>query len=188
VTRFANRSGGAFAVGAILAIGGCTSPSVTPSASVLPSSASPAEAGNLPPGCEELELRGPNGDLFLLDGRWVEADRTDAGRMTWWFRQLGDCVWGVGTVDDPEVVSQGSVQNLIGTVRPDFSIDAQVMPLGLRAFSGRPMSYADVQFLIEFTDDGGVILREDSDSTAVGGPRCPEPFNCLVPLVLYPAD
>jgi hypothetical protein len=169
-----------------MAVGACTASSAPPASADStdsPASASPPPAGNLPPGCEPIELRAQDGGLVVLDGPWVEAEPPETGPMTWWFRALGDCVWGVGTAD-----GVGPVQNLRGTLRRDFTIDSEVAFLGERDFFGSQIApLTQVRLLIEF-EEGGVILREDRAPGAAGGPRCPEFNNCLVPLVLVPDD
>jgi hypothetical protein len=174
-----------FGLGAVVVlVAACSgSPSVEPSTSAGDPSASAVAAGPLPPGCDPIELRAPDGGLFVLDGPWAEAEPPATGAMTWWFRALGDCVWGVGTAD-----GAGPVQNLRGTLRRDFTIDSEIAFLGEREFFGSEIApLSQVRLRIEF-EDGGVILREDRAPGAAGGPRCPEFNNCLAPLVLVQDD
>jgi hypothetical protein len=170
-----------------MAIGACSAspapPTSAPTDAAASAFASGPAAGNLPAGCEPIELRAPDGGLVVLDGPWVEAEPPETGLMTWWFRTLGDCVWGVGTAD-----GGGAVQNLRGTLRRDFTIDSEIAFLGVREFFGSEIApLSQVRLRIEF-EDGGVILREDRAPGATGGPRCPEFNNCLAPLVLVPED
>ena len=85
----------------------CASPGAPtqPSDSVQASATGPIGLGSLPPGCETISLRAPDGSPIRLDGTWIDVSRDDAGRMTWWIRTQGDCFYGVGSVDDvPEDV------------------------------------------------------------------------------------
>jgi hypothetical protein len=181
---------------AALVIAGCTQASGVPSPVSAPASApsSVVPAGNLPPGCEPIELRTPDGALVELDGTWIEQSRTSVDQLTWWIRTRGDCLWAVGTVADvPEQgfdIHLGTVLNYRGTIRPDFSIDGQLVHLGPQP-SNRPEVpiVSDSRFLIVFTDDGGIELREDREGGVVdGGPRCVEQSFCYPPLVLVPRD
>jgi hypothetical protein len=169
----------------VIVLAACSGSPAEPSSVAAEPSGSDQVAGPFPAGCDPIELRAPDGGLVVLDGPWFEAEAPETGAMTWWFRALGDCVWGVGTAEG----GGPDVQNLRGTLRPDFTIDAEIAHLGNRFFSGSQIApLAQVRLLIQFGDDGGVILREDRDSGHVGGPRCPDPINCLVPLVLVPDD
>jgi hypothetical protein len=176
-------------------IAGCTQASGAPSAASQPPSApsSVPPAGNLPPGCEPIELRTADGSLVELDGTWIEQSRSGADQLTWWIRTQGDCLYGVGTVadvpDDPETTDHGQVIQYIGTIRHDFSIDGQMAHVGTPSFlEGEVAPVSDTRFLIEFTD-GGIQLREDREPGVVtGGPRCLHQNFCFPPLVLAPKE
>ena len=181
-------------VAALILLGACT-PSISPSPSVQPS-ASPTETAvnGLPPGCEPIELRGPNGERIELDGEWVEV--VEAGEpMTWWIRTQGDCVWGNGQVEDVETQDPffrqpGQVQSLSGVIGSDFMITGEILFLGpLPAALTRSLTpYSPLRMLIAFDDAGEITLREDREPM-VRGPRCPDPVSyCPAPLVLRPAD
>jgi hypothetical protein len=165
----------------VILLAACTgSPSADPSSSAVQSSGTNQAAGPFPAGCDPIELRAPDGSLVVLDGPWVDAEPPDTGGMTWWFRALGDCVWGVGTAE-----GWGPVQNLRGTLRSDFTIDSEIAFLGQQQFFGSQIApLTQVRLLIEF-EDGEVILSEDRAS-GTGGPRCPDFNNCIPPLVLIP--
>jgi hypothetical protein len=178
----------------MVAAAACT-PSAEPQASGDWSAAPAASsaAGNLPPGCEAIELRAPSGGLVELDGTWTEVG-TVGSPMTWWLRTEGSCVWGAGHVDDiaPEGSPDahvGQVQSLSGVIGSDFVIDGEVILLG----AARPLCvcltrYSPLRMLIEFDDAGEIRLREDREP-GVTGPRCSDPvLNCLTPLVLQPVD
>ncbi|HEY7522762.1 MAG TPA: hypothetical protein VH720_03785 [Candidatus Limnocylindrales bacterium] len=145
-------------------------------------------ASGMVAGCQPIELREPGGERIDLNGAWVEPDRTDSEAMVWWFKAIGDCIWGVGTIPNSEspFMGEGSVQNLRGTLNPDFTIDAEIAHLGPRFSFNYTIDVADVRIRIEFPDDGGIILREERDPGQVGGPRCPVDSYCIPPLVLEP--
>jgi hypothetical protein len=176
-----------------LLVSGCT-----PADSASPSvqqSAIPSEevAGNLPPGCEPIELRGPNGERIELDGIWTEVG-TEGEPTTWWIRTLGNCVRGAGHVEDirPDGdfgARPDHVQSLAGRIGSDFVISGEILWLApLLPYPDNPPRYAVLRMLIQFDDAGEIILREDREP-GVPGPHCPDPVSfCPPPLVLQPAD
>ena len=110
--------------------------------------------------------------------------------MTWWVRTAGDCVWGVGTVEEvPAAADPFTVQSLRGRVGSDFVIVGEITSVGPPdpILVLTPV-YAPVRFIIDF-DARGTVLREDR---VVGepGPRCPMMPNtiCTPPLILRPMD
>lgn len=181
---------------ALLALAGCTS-TVAPSASEPVSTAPTASAqpaGDLPPGCEPIDLRAPTGERIELNGAWKEVGA--AGElMTWWIRAEGDCVWGAGYID--EVPPEGSidvrpdqVQSLSGRLGSDFVITGEIISLGALPFSAPadPPRFSPLRMLIDFDEAGRINLREDRQP-GVAGPRCPDPAGyCPAPLVLQRAD
>jgi hypothetical protein len=174
----------------VLLIAGCAQASPQPSAASLPASPpeSTAPGGNLPPNCEPVELRGPDGTRVDLGGTWIDQSRTDAGQTTWWIRTLGNCLYGVGSVADvPEEgmsANHGTVLHYTGTIQPDFTIDGPMLHLGPVDALEVAVS-EDVRFLIVLPDDGGIELHEDREMGVVtGGPRCVEQAFCFPPLVL----
>jgi hypothetical protein len=100
----------------------------------------------------------------------------------------------VGTVadvpDDVEETDHGKAILYIGTIRPDFSIDGQMAHVSPPSFlEGDVPPVSETRFLIEFTDDGGIELREDREPGVVtGGPRCLHQNFCFPPLVLAPRE
>ena len=100
-------------------------PSWPPRVNRRPRPASSAPAGNLPPGCEPIDLRTPSGERIVLDGAWTEVG-TAAQPMTWWIRTQGDCVWGAGQVD--EVPPEGTISARAGP-RPESRRSDGVRPV-----------------------------------------------------------
>jgi hypothetical protein len=181
----------------VAALVGCASPANTqsPSAGVgSPAESGEPDAGNLPAGCEPIELRGPDGSPVELDGTWIDQSRDDAGQLTWWIRTEGDCLYGAATVDEVpeegESMNPGTVLLYTGTIRPDFTIDGPMLHVGpVPAHAPLVPIYADVRLLIEFTDAGGIELREDRvPGVVTGGIRCIEQSFCFPPLILAPRD
>jgi hypothetical protein len=178
-------------LGLLMLLSACT-PSTSPSPSILPS-ASPSDAAvsNLPPGCEPHEVRGPDGERIDLDGTWVEEVGVDEAPMTWWIRTQGDCVWGAGTVDD--VRGAEAIPDLVQTIRgrlgSDFGIDGEILRLGPYSSSDAARQiYSPIRLLVDFDEDGQIVLREDRVYGVVG-PRCGDPvIFCIPVLVLRRAD
>jgi hypothetical protein len=143
--------------------------------------------GALPPGCQEVDLLAPDGSPVRLDGTWVDESRDDAGQMTWHVRTQGNCFYGVGSVD--EIPEDGlsrnltTVQSFTGTIGSDFTIDGSIVHVGPEIDQGAPV-YAPVRLLIEFPDEGGILLLEDRAAGEIDPPRCFDPAFCLPPMRL----
>lgn len=110
--------------------------------------------------------------------------------MTWWIRTAGDCVWGVGTVNEvPVAADPFTVQSLRGRIGSDYVIEGEIASVGPPdPFLVLTPVYAPVRFIVDF-DERGTFLREDR-VPADRGPRClgvPSAF-CAPPLILRPAD
>jgi hypothetical protein len=157
----------------------------------VPPTESPAAAvGNLPPGCEPIDLRSSAGEPVDFNGIWIQDEEEGRRPAKWWIRTLGDCIWGTGIFDDyteDEFFARpDSVQGLQGRVGNDFVIDSTIVLLGPRPTMALPQTLAEVRLLIEFDPAGQVTLREDR-IPGVQGPRCPEPLTvCPQPLLLRP--
>jgi hypothetical protein len=170
-----------------VAVVGCTQAPAPPSASPPPASAesSAGQAGNLPPGCERIELRNQSGELLTLDGIWIQAGEGDARPMTWLVQAFGDCFWATGIADDYDASFQAdAVQTIRGTIRDDFTIDGTAVLMGPHVGFFQPARAATLTILVEFDDAGGISLREDR-LPGVQGPRCYDPsLYCVAPLLL----
>jgi hypothetical protein len=145
--------------------------------------------GALPPGCQTIDLRAPDGSPVRLDGTWIDVSRDDAAQMTWWIRTQGDCFYGVGSVDEvpEEGISENltTVQSFTGTIRSDFAIDGSIVHVGPQPdFRAEVPIYAPVRLLIEFSENGNIELLEDRAPGEGGAPRCIEASNCLPPMHL----
>lgn len=172
---------------ALLLLCACTR-STQPSPSVEPSrSVSPSAAAILPPGCEPIDLRSPTGERLDLTGTWFED--AEGAPMTWRIKTQGDCVWGVGIVEDipfDEAFDAANIQTLRGHLGTDFVIEGEIVLMGQDVNFLRAPIYSPVRFLIEIDDSGQLSLREDRVH-GEPGPRCVEPtYQCLRPLVLLP--
>ena len=177
-------------IGAALMVAACTSSSAPPT-SAPPTESAAAEVGNLPPGCQPIDLRSPAGDAVELTGIWIQD--ADEGRQPskWWIRAFGDCVWGSGIYDayteDEFFARADSVQVLLGRMGSDFVIDGAIALVGPHPDFGTSESFAEVRIIIDFDDDGQIMLREDR-VPGVQGPRCPDAVGyCPLPLLLRPA-
>jgi hypothetical protein len=168
---------------AALLIVGCTASGAPATPSPSPGASAALSGDELPPGCEPIDLRGPDGQPIDLTGAW-------SGRQPWvgffqsstettWIRQMGDCVWGA--VMDAEFRSDpnfqgdfaqrgGNLGSLTGQITGDFEIDAQLVSIR-HGSPAAPAPFAAIRLLIEFGPDGETILREDRDPDQLG-PRC----------------
>ena len=174
-------------LGAACVIAACT-PTPAPPTPVPPTGSPAAEAGNLPPGCEPINLRSPAGEPVDLNGIWIQDEKGGGRPAKWWIRTFGDCIWGTGIFDDYTeedfFARADSVQGLQGRVGNDFVIDSTIFLLGPYPTFAVPQLLAEVRLLIEFDPAGQVTLREDR-IPGVQGPRCPEPLAvCPQPLLL----
>jgi len=169
----------------VLVLGACM-PSTQPSASAEASrSASASVVGNLPPGCQPIDLRAPSGERIDLTGTWFED--AEGAPMIWRIKTQGTCVWGVGVVEGipyEEANDSANIQTLRGQIGNDFVIDGEMVLMGPDVNFFRPPIYSPARFLIEFDENGDVRLLEDREP-GVPGPRCAEQAtSCLRPLVL----
>jgi hypothetical protein len=159
---------------------------------VLPTESPAAEAGNLPPGCEPINLRSPAGEAVNLTGVWIQDEEEGPQPARWLIRALGDCIWGTGTYDtytEEEFLARSdSIQVLQGRVGNDFVIEGTIVLLGPHLTFATPEYFSEVRLLIEFDQASEITLREDR-IPGVEGPRCPDPVTyCPAPLLLRPSS
>ena len=178
-------------VGAAFLAAACT-PTSGPSTSAPATESSATAIGNLPPGCEPIDLRSPAWEAVDLNGTWIRSEEGDALPATWWMVSQGDCIWGTGIVDgytdDGFLPRADSVQGLQGRVGNDFVIDSTIVLLGPHPDFVVPQYVAKARLLIEFDQAGEIILREIRIA-GVQGPRCSDPvIFCPAPLVLRPSS
>jgi hypothetical protein len=194
----------AVAVLALLAAGSVVGCVATPGLTTpVPSSSAGSISGELPPGCEPIDLRGPDGRPIDLNGAWSgPADSVgfyQSPNETTWIRQVGDCLWAA-VMDaefrsDPDFVGDfdlpaGNLGTFSGRITGDFAIEGELVSIR----HGSPMAptiFVPIRMLIEFDGDGGIVLREDRDPGVVS-PRCygmtgMDPF-CPVPVLLHRVD
>jgi hypothetical protein len=177
-------------IGAACLVAACNLTPAPPT-SVPPTESPAAAAGNLPAGCEPINLRSPAGEPVDLNGIWIQDEKEGRFPSKWWLRTLGDCIWGTGIYDDytedPLFALSYSVQGLQGKVGNDFVIDSTIVHLGPHPAFVRPQYLAEVRLLIEFDAAGEINLREDR-IPGIQGPRCPDPLVlCPAPLLLRPS-
>ncbi len=177
-------------IGAAIVVAACT-PSPAPPTATPPTESLPAEVGNLPPGCDPIDLRTPSGQTVDLTGIWIQDEKEGRQPSKWWIRTLGDCIWGTGTYDDYTedafLTRADSVQVFQGRMGNDFVIDGTIVLLGSPPFFAVVQFFAEVRIIIDFDDDGQIMLREDR-APGVQGPSCPDPvYYCPLPLLLRPA-
>jgi hypothetical protein len=177
-------------IGAAIVVAACT-PSSAPPTSAPPTASEAAEVGNLPSGCDPIDLRSTTGEAVELTGIWIQDANEGRQPSKWWIRAFGDCVWGSGTYDDYTedafLTRAASVQVLQGRMGNDFVIDGTIVLLGPgRPSLTVPQFIAEVRIIIDFDDDGQIMLREDR-VPGVQGPRCPDAVGyCPLPLLLRP--
>lgn len=185
---------------AVVLVGCVGSPEGSPSPST-PSASTGAISGQFPPGCEPIDLRGPDGQPTDLTGAWTGgqpyagffASFTTEGM---WIRQVGDCIWAALMDEefrsDPDYVGDfelpgGNVGTLRGQITSDFVIEGELVAIRF----GSPLAptiFVPIRLLIEFEPDGRIKLREDRVPGVVG-PRCyafpgGDPY-CGDPVILY---
>jgi hypothetical protein len=185
------------AIALLLLVVGCSQGSPTASGDVsgAPSSGpSAGQAGALPPGCEPIDLRGPSGETLVLDGTWTAESHSSGLPKTWWIRTLGDCLWGAGAVGGPgdaalfEIPTAGRLQTLRGTIGRDYVVEGEIVQVAMSEFAiGDERPYSPLRLLIDFDEDGTVVLREDREPSAEG-PRCPDPTLFCLPVLVLRAE
>jgi hypothetical protein len=173
-------------VGSACLLAACT-PASGPPSSVLPTE-SPAAVGNLPTGCEPINLRSPAGEAVDLNGIWVQDAQGSAQPSKWWIQTFGNCIWGSGIYDDYSedvfLARAESVQALQGMVSNDFVIEGTIVLLGPHPAFAVLQLHSEVRLLIEFDVQGEITLREDR-VPGVQGPRCPDAVGyCPAPFLL----
>jgi hypothetical protein len=165
----------------------CGPPVSEPSAVPDPTSSGGTSAQGLPPDCGAIDLRDPRGRSVELDGIWTDAAANVPVPMSWYVRTQGDCFWASGSVEDPESDFSGytaDVQIITGRIGSDFTIEGENVRLGPPASFLNETIYAPMRLLIEFSDGGEVVLREDR-VLGVEGPRCLGSTFCLPVLELH---
>jgi len=170
-----------------MVVAACT-PSPAPPTTAPPTASPPAALGDLPPGCEPINLRSPAGEAVDLNGIWIQDEQGSARPAKWWIRTLGDCIWGSGIYDDYAedgfLAYAESVQALQGRVSNGFVIEGAIVLLGPHPSFAVLQIHSEVRLLIEFDSTGEVTLREER-TPGVQGPRCPDPVGyCPAPLLL----
>jgi hypothetical protein len=180
---------------------GCV-PTPSPSTSA-PSAAAGSISGELPPGCEPIDLRGPDGRTIDLTGAWSAAPESvgfyQSPNETTWIRQVGDCVWAA-IMDaefrsDPNYVGDfdlpaGNLGTFSGRITGEFVIEGHLVSIR-HGSPLAPTTFVPLRMLIEFEADGRVLLREDRDPSELS-PRCygmagNDPF-CPAQVLLHRVD
>lgn len=192
---------GVLALAAAAWLVGCASSS-TPS-TPLPSASAGPISGELPPGCEPIDLRGPDGRPIDLTGAWSAAPESvgfyQSPNETTWIRQVGTCAWAA-IMDaefrsDPNYVGDfylpaGNLGTFSGRITDEFVIEGDLVSIR----HGSPLAptiFVPLRMLIEFGPGGEILLREDRDPSVVS-PRCygtaaSDPY-CPAPVVLLRVD
>ena len=188
-----------FLVGLVLV--GCAAPS--PPSTPLPSASVASISGELPPGCEPIDLRGPDGQPIDLSGAWSGPPDSvgfyQSPNETTWIKQVGDCVWAA-IMDaefrsDPNYVGDfdlpaGNLGIFSGQITGDFVIEGDLVSIR-HGSPLAPTTFVPIRMLLEFDADGEITLREDRDPS-VQSPRCygmpgNDPY-CPAPVLLHPVD
>lgn len=172
---------GVLALVAAAGLVGCAS-APTPSMP-LPSASGGSISGELPPGCEPIDLRGPDGRAIDLTGAWSPAPGSvgfyQSPNETTWIRQVGNCAWAA-IMDaefrsDPNYVGDfdlpaGNLGTFSGHITGDFVIDGDLVSIR-HGSPLAPTTFVPLRMLIEFGPGGEVLLREDRDPSDMS-PRC----------------
>jgi len=164
-------------------------PSPSPSAAE-PSASAPVQAG-FPAGCAPVELVSRTGERVDLTGEWAGSGiltitEDEVARLN----EVGGCVYGSVTGLDGN--GEEAVTNLSGRVRPEFTIELEVVIIRAAAFAfGEGYGFAEYSpmvMLIEWDDDGRLRLREDRDPGSRAD-RCVQPtIGCPSPVIWYRLD
>jgi hypothetical protein len=156
-----------------------------------PSPTTPVQAG-VPPGCEPVDLRGPDGEAVDLSGSWAgSGSLAFAGDEVAVFNQIGKCVFGSVTGLDGNV--QAGLTNLNGRIKPDFTIDFEVVTVEAEAYGPGPRPYgfaehSTVVLVIEWDGEGRLRLREDREPGETAQ-RCIQPtLPCPDPVIWYAVE
>jgi len=151
-------------------------PSAIPSASAIPA------ANGGPAWCDEAKtviLLDPTGTQVVLPTAW----ESDFLGMTYYLRQVGDCVWMSGYLPQDDAITP-FVTMFVGRLGSDFRIVGEFTDLTGEAVVG--WSHGSLAWQIEFTD-AGVVLVEDRSAEQPPGctdsslGSCPDP-RTLTPL------
>jgi hypothetical protein len=189
---------------ALLAAGSLVGCVATPSLSTpVPSASAGSISGELPPGCEPIDLRGPDGGPIDLTGAWSgppdSAGFYQSTNETTWIRQVGDCLWAA-IMDaefrsDPNYVGDfdlpaGNLGTFSGRITSDFVVEGDLVSIR-HGSPLAPTTFVPIRMLIEFDSDGEIVLREDRDPSDLS-PRCygmpgSDPF-CPTEVILYRVD
>ena len=147
------------------------SPTSEPTASGAASASAPAE-------CLELDLRTPAGTRVDLTGTWTTGSVDAGGQVMYELHQQGECLWGRAfSAFASEEPAESFDIMLVGTVRSDFSIELDLLELGL----GDPFRFpsfgrASATLRIEFEADSDepmlqiTALRARAFSSIAGMP------------------
>ena len=109
---------------AIVVVSACS-----PAASPTPSPA-PGESPGIPTvDCPDIDLRSPTGERIALNGTWV-TQREGSRAGIYFVRQVGECVWFVGSIPWPGLLDAHGPLGLAtvvfrGRVHSDFSITGE---------------------------------------------------------------
>jgi hypothetical protein len=174
-------------------VSACNTAPASPSSTIQPPSESQA-AGGLPPDCEPITLRDPDGQRVDLTGAWEGLDGSDvlaAPEEQVWLHQLGDCLYGSVLGVYPESAAGDSetfVVDLGGRIDPAFTVDLEVVFVYQDArFPFAP--YSTMELAIEWNPDGRIRLREIRDLNERAGRCAAQPtFECPPPVIWYRAD
>jgi hypothetical protein len=166
----------------LLALAACTStPSAEPSASAASSAG--GLSGQLPAGCDPIDLRGPDGERVDLTGTWAGtgANALAIENETAYLNQIGDCVRGV--VEGQDSDGNRAIANLAGQLGTDFFMDTEVVFVlqeGVFPYG----EFSTFAVAIEWDDDGQLRLRELREGGSAG--RCvTRTLECPLPFVWY---
>jgi hypothetical protein len=178
----------------LAAIIGCNpTNSANPSPTIpLPSASQPA--GALPPECEPINLRDPNGQRVDLGGEWEGSEESTglaAPDEQIWLQQIGDCLYGSVLAVYPGAGGgepETFVVDLGGRITPAFTVELEVVFVYQEArFPFTP--YSTMEMAIAWDPAGRILLREERDLNERAGRCSAQPlFECPPPVIWYRAD
>ncbi len=177
------------ALAILVAVMGCQPATAGPSSTTPLPSASPRSGVGLPPDCQRIDLRDPDGARVDLTGEWEATAALAAPEEQVWLQQIGDCLYGsvFGVYRPGSDAAETFVVDLGGPLSTAFTIDIEVVFVYQdAAFEFAP--YSTMRMIIEWDSEGRLRLREDRDLNERAG-RCAAQaqLDCPPPVIWYRA-
>ena len=132
-----------------LGIANCQSPSEALTSEPTASAAFSAGVAD----CPFIDIRTPQGARIDLNGMWTTGNAEAGNQIVYELRQEGECLWGrVHSAYLGQDPGQSFDMNLVGTIRPDFTAEVDLLEVHVAGASFQYPSFgrASATFAIEF--------------------------------------